>query len=50
MRPTGPAALLASARDRDPARPLLTHYDDATGEWVPAADAAEYPELDEESA
>jgi uncharacterized protein (TIGR03089 family) len=34
MRPTGPAALLASARDRDPARPLLTHYDDATGERV----------------
>jgi len=34
MRPIGPAALLASARDRDPARPLLTHYDDATGERV----------------
>ncbi|TFV62906.1 UNVERIFIED_ORG: TIGR03089 family protein [Bacillus sp. AZ43] len=30
----GPAALLAAARDRDPARPLLTHYDDATGERV----------------
>ena len=30
----GPAALLASARVRDPARPLLTHYDDATGERV----------------
>jgi uncharacterized protein (TIGR03089 family) len=34
MRPTGPAALLATARDRDPARPLVTHYDDATGERV----------------
>src|SRR5687767_11005328 len=34
MRLPGPAALLASARDRDPARPLLTHYDDATGERV----------------
>src|ERR687894_1898296 len=34
MRPLGPAALLATARDRDPARPLLTHYDDATGERV----------------
>ncbi|TFV85683.1 TIGR03089 family protein [Blastococcus sp. CT_GayMR20] len=34
MRPIGPAALLASARDRDPARPLLTHYDDATGERI----------------
>lgn len=34
MRLPGPAALLADARDRDPARPLLTHYDDATGERV----------------
>jgi uncharacterized protein (TIGR03089 family) len=34
MRSIGPAALLATARDRDPARPLLTHYDDATGERV----------------
>jgi uncharacterized protein (TIGR03089 family) len=34
MPPIGPAALLASARDRDPARPLLTHYDDSTGERV----------------
>jgi uncharacterized protein (TIGR03089 family) len=34
MRPTGPAALLAHARDRDPSGPLLTHYDDATGERV----------------
>jgi uncharacterized protein (TIGR03089 family) len=34
MRPSGPAALLALARDRDPARPLVTHYDDATGERV----------------
>jgi uncharacterized protein (TIGR03089 family) len=34
MRPIGPAGLLASARDRDPARPLLTHYDDSTGERV----------------
>src|SRR5829696_9405469 len=34
MPPTGPAALLATARDRDPARPLLTHYDDATDERV----------------
>ncbi len=34
MPPSGPAALLAAARDRDPARPLLTHYDDATGERV----------------
>src|SRR5215212_11295858 len=34
MRLPGPAALLANARDRDPARPLLTHYDDATGERV----------------
>jgi uncharacterized protein (TIGR03089 family) len=34
MPPIGPAGLLASARDRDPARPLLTHYDDSTGERV----------------
>jgi len=34
MPPIGPAALLASARDRDPARPLLTYYDDSTGERV----------------
>ena len=34
MPPIGPAALLASARDRDPARPLVTHYDDSTGERV----------------
>jgi uncharacterized protein (TIGR03089 family) len=34
MPPIGPAALLATARDRDPARPLLTHYDDSTGERV----------------
>src|SRR5215212_9596422 len=34
MRLPGPAALLANARDRDPARPLLTYYDDATGERV----------------
>ena len=34
MPPIGPAALLAAARDRDPARPLLTHYDDSTGERV----------------
>src|SRR3954470_23814397 len=34
MPPIGPAALLPIARDRDPARPLLTHYDDATGERV----------------
>jgi uncharacterized protein (TIGR03089 family) len=34
MPATGPAALLASARDRDPSGPLLTHYDDATGERV----------------
>jgi uncharacterized protein (TIGR03089 family) len=34
MPPIGPAALLATARDRDPARPLVTHYDDATGERV----------------
>jgi uncharacterized protein (TIGR03089 family) len=30
----GPAGLLATARDREPARTLLTHYDDATGERV----------------
>src|SRR3712207_404560 len=34
MRTPGPAALLSRARDRDPARPLVTHYDDATGERV----------------
>lgn len=34
MPPIGPAALLASARDRDPARPLLTYYDDSTGERI----------------
>jgi uncharacterized protein (TIGR03089 family) len=34
MPPIGPAGLLATARDRDPARPLLTHYDDSTGERV----------------
>jgi uncharacterized protein (TIGR03089 family) len=34
MRTTGPAGLLANAREREPARPLLTHYDDATGERV----------------
>jgi uncharacterized protein (TIGR03089 family) len=34
MPPIGPAALLAAARDRDPARPLVTHYDDSTGERV----------------
>ena len=34
MRPTGPAALLAAARNRDGAGPLLTQYDDATGERV----------------
>jgi uncharacterized protein (TIGR03089 family) len=34
MPPIGPAALLATARDRDPARPLVTHYDDSTGERV----------------
>lgn len=34
MLPTGPADLLRSARERDPARPLVTHYDDATGERV----------------
>ena len=30
----GSAALLATARDRDPARPLVTFYDDSTGERV----------------
>jgi uncharacterized protein (TIGR03089 family) len=30
----GPAALLAAARTRDPSRPLVTHYDDSTGERV----------------
>ena len=34
MPPTVPAALLAAARAQDPARPLVTHYDDATGERV----------------
>jgi uncharacterized protein (TIGR03089 family) len=34
MPPIGPAGLLATARVRDPARPLLTHYDDSTGERV----------------
>ena len=34
MPPIGPAGLLATARDRDPARPLVTHYDDSTGERV----------------
>src|SRR5215212_7933797 len=34
MRLPGPAALLAAARTSDPARPLVTHYDDATGERV----------------
>jgi uncharacterized protein (TIGR03089 family) len=34
MPPIGPAGLLSTARDRDPARPLLTHYDDSTGERV----------------
>src|SRR3954451_1817329 len=34
MPATGPAALLASARDRDPSGPLLTHYDDASGERI----------------
>jgi uncharacterized protein (TIGR03089 family) len=34
MPPTAPADLLANARRRDPSRPLLTHYDDATGERV----------------
>ncbi len=31
-RPPTPSALLAAALGRDPARPLLTYYDDATGE------------------
>lgn len=30
--PSTPSALLAAALSRDPARPLLTYYDDATGE------------------
>src|SRR3954467_5186172 len=34
MPPIGPAGLLATARDRDPARPLVTFYDDSTGERV----------------
>jgi uncharacterized protein (TIGR03089 family) len=34
MPPIGPAALLATARHRDPARPLVTFYDDATGERI----------------
>src|SRR4051812_26575149 len=34
MPAIGPAALLTDARQRDPARPLVTHYDDATGERV----------------
>jgi uncharacterized protein (TIGR03089 family) len=34
MPPIGPAGLLTTARDRDPSRPLLTHYDDSTGERV----------------
>ena len=34
MHLPGPAALLAAARERDPARPLITHYDDATGERI----------------
>jgi uncharacterized protein (TIGR03089 family) len=34
MPPLVPADLLATVRDRDPARPLLTYYDDATGERV----------------
>jgi uncharacterized protein (TIGR03089 family) len=34
MPPIGPAGLLATARDRDPAGPLVTHYDDSTGERV----------------
>src|SRR3954454_11367181 len=34
MPPIGPAGLLATARDRDPSRPLVTHYDDSTGERV----------------
>jgi uncharacterized protein (TIGR03089 family) len=33
-RPTDPAGLLAAALRRDPAGPLVTHYDDATGERV----------------
>ena len=31
---TGPAELLAAAVRREPAAPLVTHYDDATGERV----------------
>lgn len=31
---TAPAALLAAALARDPSRPLITYYDDATGERV----------------
>jgi uncharacterized protein (TIGR03089 family) len=34
MSTLGPAGLLATARDREPSRPLLTHYDDSTGERV----------------
>jgi uncharacterized protein (TIGR03089 family) len=34
MPPIGPAGLLATARHRDPARPLVTFYDDSTGERV----------------
>lgn len=34
MPSPGPAPLLASARNRDPARPLVTCYDDATDERV----------------
>jgi uncharacterized protein (TIGR03089 family) len=34
MRPTHPADLLARAHGRDPAGPLVTQYDDATGERV----------------
>lgn len=34
MHIPGPAGLLEIAREREPARPLLTHYDDATGERV----------------
>ena len=34
MPSIGPAGLLATARDRDPARPLVTFYDDSTGERV----------------
>jgi uncharacterized protein (TIGR03089 family) len=33
-RPSDPTGLLADALRRDPARPLITHYDDATGERV----------------